>query len=93
MCVATDVAYWLRTAGKPGITLRFMPGYSPVAATRLGLAPSQNRIPSDTATPTGIAWARRFAAEPVFIAVSTSSTMDCCAFGIAHPELLLGVLF
>jgi hypothetical protein len=36
---------------------------------------------------------RRFSAEPVFIAVSTSSTMDCCAFGIAHPELLLGVLF
>jgi 4-hydroxy-tetrahydrodipicolinate synthase len=34
-----------------------------IAALRLGLAPSENRIPSDTATPTGIAWATRFAAE------------------------------
>jgi 4-hydroxy-tetrahydrodipicolinate synthase len=34
-----------------------------IAALRLGLAPSENRIPSDTATPTGLAWARRFAAE------------------------------
>jgi 2-keto-3-deoxy-L-arabinonate dehydratase len=34
-----------------------------IAAERLGLAPSQNRIPSDTATPTGLAWAKRFARE------------------------------
>ena len=34
-----------------------------IAAERLGIAPSENRIPSDTATPTGLAWARRFAAE------------------------------
>jgi 4-hydroxy-tetrahydrodipicolinate synthase len=34
-----------------------------IAALRLGLAPSENRIPSDTATATGIAWAQRFAAE------------------------------
>jgi 4-hydroxy-tetrahydrodipicolinate synthase len=34
-----------------------------IAALRLGLAPSENRIPSDTATPTGLAWAERFAAE------------------------------
>jgi 2-keto-3-deoxy-L-arabinonate dehydratase len=34
-----------------------------IAAERLGIAPSENRIPSDTATPTGIAWAKRFAAE------------------------------
>lgn len=34
-----------------------------IAAARLGLAPSQNRIPSEVATPTGIAWAKRYAAE------------------------------
>ena len=34
-----------------------------IAAERLGIAPSANRIPCDTATPTGIAWAKRFAAE------------------------------
>ena len=34
-----------------------------IAALRLGLAPSENRIPSDTVTPTGLAWAERFAAE------------------------------
>jgi len=34
-----------------------------IAAARLGLAPSHNRIPSEIATPTGLAWARRFAAE------------------------------
>ena len=34
-----------------------------IAAERLGLAPSQNRIPSDIATPTGLAWAKRFARE------------------------------
>ncbi len=34
-----------------------------IAALRMGLAPSENRIPSDVATPTGLAWARRFAAE------------------------------
>jgi len=34
-----------------------------IAAYRLGIVPSQNRIPSDTATPTGLAWAKRFAAE------------------------------
>jgi len=34
-----------------------------IAAERLGIAPSENRIPSDTATPTGLAWARRYAAE------------------------------
>lgn len=34
-----------------------------IAAHRLGIAPSENRIPSDTATPTGLDWARRFAAE------------------------------
>ncbi|MDO8360636.1 MAG: dihydrodipicolinate synthase family protein [Devosia sp.] len=34
-----------------------------IAAERLGIAPSENRIPSDTATPTGLAWAKRFAAE------------------------------
>jgi len=34
-----------------------------IAALRLGLTPSENRIPSDTATPTGLAWAKRFAAE------------------------------
>ena len=34
-----------------------------IAAYRLGIAPSENRIPSDTATPTGLAWAKRFAAE------------------------------
>jgi 2-keto-3-deoxy-L-arabinonate dehydratase len=34
-----------------------------IAAYRLGLAPSANRLPSDTATEMGAAWARRFAAE------------------------------
>lgn len=34
-----------------------------IAAHRLGLEPSANRLPSDTATATGAAWARRFAAE------------------------------
>ena len=34
-----------------------------IAAHRLGIAPSENRIPSDTATSTGLAWAKRFAAE------------------------------
>jgi 2-keto-3-deoxy-L-arabinonate dehydratase len=34
-----------------------------IAAYRLGLAPSHNRLPSDIATPKGEAWARRFAAE------------------------------
>jgi len=34
-----------------------------IAAERLGIAPSENRVPSDSATPTGIAWAKRFAAE------------------------------
>jgi 4-hydroxy-tetrahydrodipicolinate synthase len=34
-----------------------------IAAERLGIAPSENRIPSDTATETGLAWARRYAAE------------------------------
>ena len=34
-----------------------------IAAERLGLAPSGNRIPCDVATPKGIAWAKRFAAE------------------------------
>jgi 4-hydroxy-tetrahydrodipicolinate synthase len=34
-----------------------------IAALRLGLTPSENRIPSDTATPTGLVWAKRFAAE------------------------------
>ena len=35
-----------------------------IAADRLGLAPSGNRIPCEIATPNGIAWAKRFAAEP-----------------------------
>lgn len=34
-----------------------------IAALRLGIAPSANRSPSDLATPQGIAWATRFAAE------------------------------
>ena len=34
-----------------------------IAAERLGLAPSHDRIPCETTTPTGVAWARRFAAE------------------------------
>jgi 4-hydroxy-tetrahydrodipicolinate synthase len=34
-----------------------------IAAERLGIAPSANRIPCDVATPKGIAWAKRFAAE------------------------------
>jgi len=34
-----------------------------VAAERLDLKPSENRIPSEIATPTGLAWAKRFAAE------------------------------
>jgi len=34
-----------------------------IAAARLGLTPSQNRIPSEAATPMGQDWARRFAAE------------------------------
>jgi 4-hydroxy-tetrahydrodipicolinate synthase len=34
-----------------------------IAAHRLGITPSENRIPSDTATQTGLDWARRFAAE------------------------------
>jgi 4-hydroxy-tetrahydrodipicolinate synthase len=34
-----------------------------IAAHRLGIAPSANRLPSDTATEFGVAWARRFAAE------------------------------
>jgi hypothetical protein len=29
---------------------------------------------------------KRFSADPAFIAVSTSSTIDDCAFSIAHPE-------
>ena len=34
-----------------------------IAAERLGIAPSENRIPSDVATPTGLAWAKRYAQE------------------------------
>jgi 4-hydroxy-tetrahydrodipicolinate synthase len=34
-----------------------------IAALRLGLAPSHDRVPSAIATPTGLAWAQRFAAE------------------------------
>ena len=34
-----------------------------IAAHRLGLAPSADRIPSDSATPQGLAWAARYAAE------------------------------
>ncbi len=34
-----------------------------IAAARLGLAPSANRIPSDIATAHGLAWAHRYAAE------------------------------
>ncbi len=34
-----------------------------IAAERLGIAPSHDRIPHETATPTGLAWARRYAAE------------------------------
>lgn len=34
-----------------------------IAAYRLGIAPSANRLPSDIATTQGTAWARRFAAE------------------------------
>ena len=34
-----------------------------IAAYRLGIASSENRIPSDIATPTGLAWAKRFADE------------------------------
>jgi 4-hydroxy-tetrahydrodipicolinate synthase len=34
-----------------------------IAAHRLGLAPSHDRIPADTPTPGGLAWAKRFAAE------------------------------
>ena len=34
-----------------------------VAAHRLGLAPSTNRIPTDIASPEGLSWAQRFAAD------------------------------
>lgn len=34
-----------------------------IAALRLGIAPSTNRAPADSATPQGLAWAKRFAAE------------------------------
>jgi len=34
-----------------------------IAAARLGLAPSHDRVPHETATPTGLTWARRYAAE------------------------------
>jgi 2-keto-3-deoxy-L-arabinonate dehydratase len=34
-----------------------------VAAHRLGLAPSTNRIPTDLASPEGLSWAHRFAAD------------------------------
>ncbi len=34
-----------------------------IAAGRLGIAPSENRIPSDIATPAGLAWAKRYARE------------------------------
>jgi 2-keto-3-deoxy-L-arabinonate dehydratase len=34
-----------------------------VAADRLGLAPSTNRIPTDIASPEGLSWAHRFAAD------------------------------
>lgn len=34
-----------------------------IAAERLGIEPSHDRIPHETATPTGLAWARRYAAE------------------------------
>lgn len=34
-----------------------------IAAHRLGIAPSANRLPSDTATAHGLAWAQRYAAE------------------------------
>ena len=33
-----------------------------IAAERLGLEASHDRIPHETATPTGVAWAKRFAA-------------------------------
>jgi hypothetical protein len=35
---------------------------------------------------------KRFSADPAFIAVSTSSTIEDAAFSIAHPERS-GVLF
>jgi hypothetical protein len=35
---------------------------------------------------------KRFSADPAFIAVSTSSTIEEAAFNIAHPERS-GVLF
>ena len=34
-----------------------------IAAARLGIAPSSDRVPHETATETGLAWARRYAAE------------------------------
>jgi 4-hydroxy-tetrahydrodipicolinate synthase len=34
-----------------------------IASERLGIAPSHDRIPHEIATPTGLAWARRYAAE------------------------------
>ncbi len=34
-----------------------------IAAERLGIEPSHDRIPHETVTPTGLAWARRYAAE------------------------------
>jgi len=34
-----------------------------IAALRLGLEPSHDRVPAATATPTGLSWAKRFAAE------------------------------
>lgn len=34
-----------------------------IAALRLGIEPSHHRVPHETATPTGMDWARRFAAE------------------------------
>ncbi len=34
-----------------------------IAAHRLSLAPSADRWPSDRATPQGLAWAARYAAE------------------------------
>ena len=34
-----------------------------IAALRLGIPPSHDRVPCATATPTGLDWARRYAAE------------------------------
>jgi hypothetical protein len=55
---------------------------------------SLSKLPADARkrSVTRLIVSKRFSADPAFIAVSTSSTIEDAAFSIAHPERS-GVLF